>query len=102
MTTLNLTLPPDLEAYLRRRAGEYPSAEEYLRDLIQRERDDRAEYEIKLAGLRAELDIGIRQLENGEFTEYDEQTIGNLADEICAKGRSRLMQNSGAAGHEKD
>ncbi len=101
MTSLNLTLPPDLESYLRERTKAYGSTEEYLSDLIRREREGRAAYEQRREELRKELDVGIRQLENGEFTEYNAQTIGNLADEICAKGRSRLRSGNGAAGHEK-
>lgn len=50
------------------------------------------EQERKLEALRAELQIGIDQLERGEYTSYDEQTLQNLFDTIDRRGRERLAQ----------
>jgi hypothetical protein len=33
---------------------------------------------LKLAALRNEINIGIQQLENGEYTEYDEESISDF------------------------
>jgi bifunctional DNA-binding transcriptional regulator/antitoxin component of YhaV-PrlF toxin-antitoxin module len=42
--------------------------------------------------LRQALDIGLEQLERGEFRVYTKDTIHELAEEIKAEGRKRLEQ----------
>lgn len=42
---------------------------------------------LKLAALRHEINIGIQQLENGEYTEYDEELLSNFLPLL--KGESR-------------
>ncbi|WP_413199738.1 type II toxin-antitoxin system prevent-host-death family antitoxin, partial [Nostoc piscinale] len=44
----------------------------------------------KLEALKREIAIGIEQLENGEYTEYDEDSISTLFGEIAARGRKKL------------
>lgn len=51
----------------------------------------------KLAALRAELDRADRQIELGEYTEYEAHNLGNLAKEVHERGLRRLgMLKSGA------
>ena len=42
--------------------------------------------------LRHALDIGLNQLEQGEYTVYTEDTIHELVKEVKAEGRKRLEQ----------
>ncbi|MCC5640387.1 type II toxin-antitoxin system Phd/YefM family antitoxin [Nostoc sp. CHAB 5844] len=49
---------------------------------------------LKLEALKREIAIGIEQLENGEYTEYDEESISILFEEIAARGRKKLADNS--------
>ena len=51
---------------------------------------------LKLEALRRDIAVGIEQLENGQYTEYDEETLSALFEEIKAKGRKRLAQNNNA------
>jgi hypothetical protein len=44
--------------------------------------------EIKIAALKSEIAIGIKDLARGNFQTYDDAK--QLADEICRSGRMRL------------
>ncbi len=45
--------------------------------------------QIKLEHLRAEVQIGIGQLERGEYIEVDESGLSDLFDNIKAEGRKK-------------
>ncbi|KAF3885875.1 MULTISPECIES: type II toxin-antitoxin system prevent-host-death family antitoxin [Nostocales] len=47
---------------------------------------------LKLEALRHEVEIGIEQLENGQYTEYDEDSLSTLFEDIKARGRKRLAK----------
>jgi putative addiction module CopG family antidote len=47
------------------------------------------ERKVRLEKLRAELQIGRDQLDRGEFTEHDEESLRELFDEIQEAGQSR-------------
>jgi hypothetical protein len=46
--------------------------------------------EPKQTALRQELQIGLDQLENGQYTDYREDTIDELFDDIVRDGRQDL------------
>jgi prevent-host-death family protein len=50
--------------------------------------------ELKLAALRQDLQIGIDQLENGQYTDYNEETLDQLFDDICRDGRQSLGRSA--------
>ncbi|MBW4633941.1 MAG: type II toxin-antitoxin system Phd/YefM family antitoxin [Iphinoe sp. HA4291-MV1] len=47
---------------------------------------------LKLEALRREIGIGIEQLENGQYTEYDEESLSAFLEDIKARGRKRLAE----------
>jgi PHD/YefM family antitoxin component YafN of YafNO toxin-antitoxin module len=47
---------------------------------------------LKLANLKKDISIGIQQLNEGKYTEYSTDTIGQLFDEIRSQGRIELEQ----------
>ncbi len=49
---------------------------------------------IKLEALRRKIAIGIEQLENGEYTEYDEESLATFFEDIKTRGRKKLEQNN--------
>jgi prevent-host-death family protein len=49
---------------------------------------------LKLEKLRQEVAIGIDQLENGEYTEYDEESLPAFFEDIKIRGRKKLEQDS--------
>jgi hypothetical protein len=46
--------------------------------------------EIKIAALKSEIAIGIKDLARGNFQTYDETNLMQLANRICQRGRIRL------------
>ena len=56
--------------------------------LVSMEEYDRIE-EMKLARLRAEVERGIDAIERGDFTEYDEADLDQLASRIKSEARKR-------------
>jgi prevent-host-death family protein len=46
--------------------------------------------ELKLAPLRQDLQVGLDQLANGQYTEYTEDSLDALFDEIKREGRQEL------------
>jgi prevent-host-death family protein len=46
--------------------------------------------ELKLVALRQDIQVGIDQLENGQYTDYTEETLDELFDEIVTEGRAGL------------
>ena len=48
----------------------------------------------KLAELRQELNLGIQQLDQGQSTEYNQDNLYELFNEIKTQGRSNLGQSA--------
>jgi hypothetical protein len=44
--------------------------------------------------LSREVDIGLHQLERGEYTEYDANNIHTLIEEVKTEGRKRLTAHN--------
>jgi prevent-host-death family protein len=47
---------------------------------------------LKLEALKHDIQIGIDQIEAGQYTTYTEQSAGDLVEQIKAKGRARKAQ----------
>ncbi|NES99528.1 MAG: hypothetical protein F6K62_14105 [Sphaerospermopsis sp. SIO1G2] len=45
-----------------------------------------------IESLKQDINAGIQQLKNGEYTEYDENNLSTLMTSIKAKGRKRLQR----------
>jgi PHD/YefM family antitoxin component YafN of YafNO toxin-antitoxin module len=50
---------------------------------------------LKLDALTRDLQIGIEQLESGEYTTYTEATAATLVDRVKAKGRAQKASSAG-------
>jgi prevent-host-death family protein len=50
--------------------------------------------ELKLAALRQDLQVGIDQLENGQYSDYTEEALDELFDDICRDGRQELGRSA--------
>ena len=86
---MNVSLTPELEQLVHEKVktGMYQTASEVVREALRllKERDS-------FEALRREVREGFAQIERGEYEEYDEQTIRNLAADIKARGMKRLTQ----------
>ena len=89
---MNVSLTKELDGYVNEKvqSGLYNSASEVIRDGLRllKERDARREAE--LARLRAELDIGIEQIENGQYIDVTAEEAPQFVEAIVAEGRRRL------------
>ena len=86
---MNTPLPPKIEQLIKERlqSGSYNSATEVIEDAF----EALAERE-NFQAVRAELDHADDQLERGEYTEYDENSIRDMADQIKTRGQARLVE----------
>ncbi len=85
---MNIMLTPQLEKLVKEKleSGQYASAEEVFAEALRLlEWRDK-----KLAALREDVRIGLEQLERGEYTEYTDETLHELFDEIEAEGMREL------------
>ena len=86
---MNISLTPELEQLVtdKVKTGMYQTASEVIREGLRllRERGQRLE------ALRRDICAGFEAVERGEFTDYDENNIKELADGIKARGRKRVQ-----------
>ena len=84
---MNVSLTPVLEKMVHEKveSGLYTSASEVIREalrlLVENDRMERA----KLAALREDIDVGIGQLDAGQFTDYTEKSSSKLLEQIKSK-----------------
>jgi hypothetical protein len=61
------------------------------------DRAEQAEAELralKLATLQQDINLGIAQLKNGDYTEYDSDTLPTLLENIKNRGQKRLAHKN--------
>lgn len=90
---MEVALTPELEALIHEEveSGRYPSAGEVIRDALRllRRRSEHPEQE--LDALRQEIQIGIEELDRGEYVEYDDRTLPQLVEDVKTRGLERLQ-----------
>ena len=96
---MNISLTPELEELVNKKvkSGMYHSASEVIREGLRLLKEQDEIKQSRLNQLRREVDIGIEQIERGEYTDYDTENRQPLVDEIKAAGRKRLAKGSGDA-----
>ncbi|MDZ8108462.1 MAG: type II toxin-antitoxin system Phd/YefM family antitoxin [Nostoc sp. DedQUE12a] len=48
---------------------------------------------LKLEALRSQIDIGVKQLETGQYSEYDEESLSAFFADIKARGQQNLADS---------
>ena len=86
---MHLVLTPDLERLVAAEiaSGAYETADAVIRDALKllRANGDR---------LRRDVEVGLAQLDRGDFTEYDLDRVEKLAQDVKTRGRQRLARSS--------
>lgn len=86
---MNVLLTPELEQLVtdKIKTGMYQNASEVIWEGLRllKERDQRLE------ALRHDVRAGFEAVDRGEYTEYDESTIHELAARVKTQGRKRLL-----------
>lgn len=82
---MSITLPSELEEFVSERvaSGEYSSAEAVVSagiQLLKAQEEQRDQ-------LRRDIDAAIRQIENGEYFEYDDASLDAFFEELKQKAR---------------
>lgn len=89
---MNVSLTPELEQLVNDKVGTgmYQTASEVIREGLRllRERDLRVE------ALRRDVRAGFDAVERGEFTEFDDSNMNELAERVKARGLKRLAEES--------
>ena len=52
---------------------------------------------VKLEDLQSAIAVGVKQIESGEYVEYDEESLAAFSADIKARGRRRKQAQDGAA-----
>ncbi len=81
-------LPADLSEFVQQelQTGKYTSEDELICDALRLLR----ELERKREQLKADIQVGLDQLDRGEYTEYDDQGLDDLFERIKTEGRKKL------------
>ncbi|WP_414545425.1 type II toxin-antitoxin system Phd/YefM family antitoxin [Nostoc sp. CCY0012] len=66
-----------------------------FQEMINRlERTEEELRQLKLEALQRDIAIAAEQLKHGEYTEYDDESLSNLLENIKARGQSKLKRDS--------
>jgi prevent-host-death family protein len=64
-----------------------------FQEMIDRlERTEEELRQLKLEALQRDIAIGAEQLKNGEYTEYDDESLPSLLENIKVRGQRKLRQ----------
>jgi antitoxin ParD1/3/4 len=93
VATMNISLTPQLEKLVQDRvdSGRYTSASEVVREALRLLDAHDKEREARLAQLRSDVDAGMKQLDEGKSSTFDEST----AERIKRRGRAKLAATKG-------
>lgn len=85
MPTRNISLTAEQDAFVAEvvEAGEYQNASEAVRDALRVLQQRRQEDALKLKALRAQIKIGIDELERGEFIDVEDAALDDYLDGLA-------------------
>lgn len=89
---MNISLTPELDSYVQEKVktGLYHSASEVIREGLRLLQEQDMLRQAKLEQLRREIDIGIEQIERGQYKVYEAGKLHLMAEDVIAEGRRRL------------
>jgi antitoxin ParD1/3/4 len=87
---MGLSISPELQRLVEQQiaSGKYRTSDEVLAEALRA----LSERDAEIADLRRELQIGIDELDRGEFDEFDESNIQELAEGVKKRGRQMLEE----------
>ena len=91
---MNISLTKELEKLVTTKvaSGRYHSASEVIREGLRLLENQDIVRQARLEQLRRDVQIGIDQLDLGQGTTYDDQSLSQLFEDLKAEGRERLAK----------
>jgi antitoxin ParD1/3/4 len=88
MPTMNVSLPQALAEFVEKEvaSGNYATASEVVRDGLRMLREERAIYEEKLAILKREIQVGLDEVNAGQ---YSDKTVMDILAEVQAEDEAK-------------
>ncbi|HYL77624.1 MAG TPA: hypothetical protein VEU96_25645 [Bryobacteraceae bacterium] len=95
---MTITLTPELEKLVREKVarGEYDSADAFIGEAVQRFVDAEMDEDAHQAEILSRVEAAEAEIDRGDYLEYDEETIHQLARDVHERGLKKL-----AAGRSK-
>jgi antitoxin ParD1/3/4 len=86
MPTRNISLTSEQDAFVSKvvDGGEYQNASEAIRDALRVLQQRRKEDALKLKTLRAQLAVGVAELDRGDFTDVEEADLRSYLKGLTA------------------
>lgn len=86
---MSISLPPQMAKFIRGKvkAGQYTDASEVVRDALRHMQEAEA---ADMNWLRREVRAGFDDIENGDYSDYDDAGLTDLAERVKARGREAL------------
>jgi putative addiction module CopG family antidote len=97
---MTITLTPELEKLVKEEVarGEYDSADAFVGEAVQRLVEETREEDAHLDEIRARIQVAEAEIDRGDYLEYDEETIHELAKDVHARGLKKLAAERGKTG----
>ncbi len=92
---MNVSLTPELENLVQQKvqSGLYTSASEVVREALRLLNDRDTIQAQRLAELKREIKIGLDQLDRGEVTHHDSDSLRTMFENIKQEGRKSLLRS---------
>jgi antitoxin ParD1/3/4 len=97
---MNVSLTPEIERLVREKIarGEYESAEAFVSQAVQRMIDEDNEEDALRDQIRGRIEAAEAEIDRGEYGEYDEGSINELAKDVHRRGLKRLASERNKTG----
>lgn len=97
---MTITLTPELEKLVKEKiaSGEYDSADAFVGEAVQRLLDEEEEEDAHRDEIVARIQAAEAEIDRGDYREYDEETIHELAKDVHERGLKRLAAERGKTG----
>src|ERR1700682_2181105 len=97
---MTITLTPELEKLVKEKItrGEYDSVGAVVGEAVQRLVDGEKEEDANRDEILARIQAADAEIDRGDYREYDEQTIHELAKDVHERGLKKLAAERGKTG----
>jgi putative addiction module CopG family antidote len=97
---MTITLTPELEKLVREKVarGEYDSADAFIGEAVQRLVDEQMDEDAHRTEILSRVEAAEAEIDRGDYREYDEETIHQLARDVHERGLKKLAAGRGKTG----